>query len=264
MRPKGCCAGSNDSMPGGGAEGVRPARAGAVLAALAFAAAATAQTGFTPPAAGTGDAPAAPWRTAGLPQQAFAPTRYAVVEREGRRVLRIDAEASYGNLVHDLGRILPAGTALAWRWNVERFADGTDLRRKAGDDVAAKVCVLWDLPLDRVPFVERQLLRLARNRTGEALPAATLCYVWDAALPAGTLLDNAYSRRVRLLVLRGAGDAAGRWQSERRDLAADFLRAFGDEARGEVPPVLAIAVGADADNTRGRSTAFVDGPELVP
>jgi hypothetical protein len=41
-------------------------------------------------------------------------------------------------------------------------------------------------------------------------------------------------------------------------VAADFLRAFGDEAR-EVPPVSAVAVAGDADNTGAHSVAFVAG-----
>ena len=139
------------------------------------------------------------------------------------------------------------------------LSEGTDLRRRDGDDAALKVCVLWDLPLERVPFVERQLLRLARSKTGEALPAATVCYVWDRQIAVGSTVPNPYSRRMRYLVLR-SGDA-GRWQEERRDVAADFLTLFGDES-GSAPPVIGVAVGADADNTQGRSLAFVADPVL--
>lgn len=202
-----------------------------------------------------GDTLAPAWQFRGLPQQKPPRTAYGVVRLDGEPVLRIDARASYGNLVHTL----PAGSAarrLAWRWRVEQPNAQADLRTKAGDDNAVKVCLLFDLPLQAVPFVERQLLRLARSRSDELLPAATLCYTWDARLPAGTLLDNPYSRRVRSLVLRGAETAPGRWQAEARDVAADFLRAFGDEARS-VPPLLAVAVAGDADNTGATSLAFV-------
>jgi Protein of unknown function (DUF3047) len=131
-----------------------------------------------------------------------------------------------------------------------------DLQRRQGDDAAVKVCAAFDLPDGAVPFVERQLLRLARLRTGEHLPAATVCYVWDDRLPGGTLLDNAYTRRVRLIVLRGLGTPLHTWAAERRDLHADFLRLFGDEA-SEVPPLQALVLSADADNTAGHSLAHV-------
>ena len=165
---------------------------------------------------------------------------------------------SYGNLVHELPPGNP-GRWLSWRWRIDEANPRADLRTRDGDDAALKVCVLFDLPLDAVPFAERQLLRIARARSGEALPAATLCYVWDPRLPAGTLLDNAHSRRVRWLVLRGAGSPIATWQSERRDVQADFLRAFGDEARAAVP-LQAIAVGADADNTKGQQPGLPEQP----
>jgi Protein of unknown function (DUF3047) len=197
----------------------------------------------------------AAWRDARLPQQQLPATRYAAQVLEGRRAIRIEADAAYGNLVHPL-QAAAAGLTLSWSWRVERFVEQSDLRRKDGDDNAVKVCVFFDLPMSDVPFVERQLLRLARSKSGEALPAATVCYVWDRQLAAGTVLPNPYSRRVRYLVLRSAEDGRGAWRDERRDVAADFLRLFGDEAT-QAPAVTAVAFGADADNTRGHSLAFV-------
>lgn len=63
------------------------------------------------------------------------------------------------------------------------------------------------------------------------------------------------------MVLRGRVAAVGSRQSEQRDLHADFLRAFGDEAKVPVP-VSAVLVGADADNTGGEGLGYVSGLEL--
>jgi hypothetical protein len=115
-----------------------------------------------------------------LPKQTLPRTRFTAVDLDGVRALRIEAQGSYGNLLHELPAGARAGRQLSWRWRVERFAAGTDLRQKAGDDTAAKVCLMFDMPLDRVPFLERQTLRMARAAASEDLPAATLCYVWDA------------------------------------------------------------------------------------
>jgi hypothetical protein len=208
--------------------------------------------------AGSGEEPQAPWAYAGLPAQKPPPTRYRVREVEGRRVLHVEADRSYGNLVHPL--VDEAAGVLSWRWRVDTPLPAADLRTKEGDDAALKVCALFDLPRAQVPFIERQLLRLAESRFGEALPNATLCYVWDPSWPSGSVVPNAYTRRVRFIT---QGGVAGAWQSERHDLAADFLRAFGDEA-GEVPPLRAILVGADADNTGGRSVAWLDALRLEP
>ncbi len=232
--------------------GCRRALTFAVVAALAGGAAAAELTSPI----GNGNEPAAPWRVVGLPQQAMPLTRFAVVMQGGERVLRVEAERAYGNLVHAL-KDSRAGT-LAWRWRVDQPANGADLAQKRGDDTALKVCAFFDMPLARVPFVERQLLRMASSRTGESLPTATLCYVFDASLTPGTLLRNAYTARVRYIA---AGGAPRQWRNEEHDLAADFRRAFGDESR-EVPPLSAIVIGADTDNTGSHSIGFLSGLQL--
>ncbi len=226
-----------------------------LLSAGLYAGVAAAQAGVVPLDSGSGNEPPAPWRAVGLPGQKEVATRFDRVEIEGRRVLRLQADRSYGNLLHALAPG-DSGRWLSWRWRVDEPNVRTDLRSKSGDDAAVKICVLFDLPASAVPFFERQLLRLARQRSQEPVPAATLCYVWDNQLPAGTELDNPYSRRLRLIVLRGQGTPVAAWQQERRDVRADFLRLFGDEA-SEVPTIVAIGVAADADNTRGRSLAYV-------
>ncbi len=213
------------------------------------------------PLDGPGATAAPPWREVLLPQQSLPRTRFTIVELDGQRALRIESAGSYGNLVHELA--LPAGASpvLSWRWRLDRAIDGAALQRKTGDDAALKVCVLMGAPLDGIPFVERQQLRLARLLSGEPLPAATLCYVWDPALAAGSVLPNAYTRRMRWWVLQGRDSPLGSWREERRELRADVLRAFGDEL-AELPRITAVLVGADADNTGGQGLGFVAGMAL--
>jgi hypothetical protein len=209
--------------------------------------------------AGPLDTPPAPWRVVGLPRQSKPMTRFRIVARDGQRVLEIEAQASYGNLVHDLSGGTDA-RQLSWRWRVERDNPAGDPRSKSGDDHVVSVCALFDLPLSALPFIDRQILRAARATSGQDLPSATLCYIWDERQPQGAVLDSPFTRRVRYLVLRGAGEALHQWRPEERDLRADFLRLFGGEAKA-VPPLLAIAVSGDADNTRGYSVALLS--ELV-
>jgi hypothetical protein len=232
-------------------------RLGCLLAGLA---ALGGGVGATPLLAPLEDADA--WRLVLLPQQKLPATRFSRVQIDGRRALRIEAVGSYGNLVLDLPVAAADPRTLSWQWRVDRPVAAADLRQRRGDDAAAKICVMYDMPLDRVPFLERQALRLASAAAGEALPTATVCYVWDARLAAGTVLPNAFSRRMRWIVLRGDDTELGRWQSEQRDLAADFRLAFGDESPTR-PRVAAVLVGADTDNTGGHSLAHVAGLELT-
>jgi hypothetical protein len=202
------------------------------------------------------------WVPVALPAQKLPPTRFDVVEDEGQRSLRIASDGSYGNLVHELPAFARPRT-LQWRWRLDEGITGADLKSRATDDAAVKVCVLFDLPDERLPFVERQLVRMARAASGQKLPGATLCYVWAPLAGRDELIVNAYTRRMRWLVLQGRGSPLAQWRSERRDLRTDFLRAFGNES-AEMPPVQAVLVGADADNTGGRGLALVQALELLP
>ena len=212
----------------------------------------------------TGDKPPAPWRVVGVPGGKIPLTSYALVEMDGRKVQRVEADKSYGNLVHDLPAVVPeAGLRLRWRWRLDEALRGADLRRREGDDSPLKVCALFDMPLAGLGLIERNLLRLARVASGEKLPSATLCYVWDGTLAPGTLLPNAYTARVRFIVLDSGEQRLGQWVAHSRDLAADFRRAFGEESDA-VPPLQAVLVGADADNTGGRSVGHVGDVTLSP
>jgi len=212
----------------------------------------------------SGTVPPAPWRVVGLPRSSKPLTHFDLVPMDGHPVLRVQTDRSYGNLVHDLpGFALAPGMQLRWRWRLDEPLHGTDLRQRAGDDSPLKVCALFDMPIEQLSFVERNLLRAARSMSGEKLPAATLCYLWDARLPAGTLLDNAFTHRLRMIVVDSGERHLGQWVAHTQDLAADFHRAFGNEAP-TLPPLLGLLVGADSDNTAGHSLGYVGDVTLSP
>jgi len=213
--------------------------------------------------AGSGSEPAAPWRVTGLPQQTKPYTRFSVVDVDGVRALKVDADKSYGNLVHTM-RIERASGQLSWRWRIDQFSETADLRERSTEDIAVKVCTMWDLPLERVPFIDRQAVRILRSRTDDAVPAATVCYVWDPRLPVGSQVDSPFTRRLRYIVLRSGTELLRKWTPEQRDIAADFFKLFGDEAKGELPPLIGVAVGADSDNTRTHTVAHVADLALKP
>src|SRR6478672_7472639 len=154
--------------------------------------------------AAEGSVPAPPWHVVGLPEQTKPFTRFSVVELENVRALRVEANKSYGNLVYPL-RLNDGTPHLVWEWRVEQPIAAADLLTRQGDDTALKVCVMFDLPLERIPFVDRQTLRYARSHSDDPVPGATVCYVWDGHLPAGRMLDSAFTRRIRYVVLQGGG-----------------------------------------------------------
>ncbi|MCA3219306.1 MAG: DUF3047 domain-containing protein [Burkholderiales bacterium] len=211
--------------------------------------------------------PPGPWTLATVPK-ITAHTQYAVVQLDGQLVLRIQANASYANLLHPVTTDLATRPQLRWRWRVDAATQSGDARRKDGDDQPLRVCVLFEVPSERLSAGVRLQLSLGRALFDPQLPAASICYVWDnapAGLPAGSWLPNAHTARVQMLVLRSrASDATlGRWLEESRDLAADFARAFPAEAAGGwLPRLAAVGVAGDGDNTGARSVAFVQALRL--
>ena len=208
---------------------------------------------------------ASTWRFVGFPKSKadIPPTRFELADVQGERALKVSTRASYGTWVHGLNKANPG--RLQWHWRLDQPLTGgkgvADILTKAGDDAALKVCVMFDHPLDRVPFAQRTLLRIARSVSGEDLPAATLCYVWDSVHPAGLQGPNPYTQRVRFITLQGKGAPLAQWQTETRDLAADFASLFADElpAGASVPKVRAVLIGADSDNTGAQSVGWVRG-----
>ncbi len=204
-----------------------------------------------------GDQIPAPWRVVGVPGGKIPLTTFALQEVDGRKTVKITTSGSYGNLVHDLPPQASSATLrLRWSWQLTEPLQGADLRVRQGDDSPLKVCVLFDMPLERLGLWERNMLRLARAASAENLPSATLCYVWDDKLAPDTLLPNAYTARVRMIVVNQGREQLKQWLVHSRDLSADFLHAFGTESP-TVPPILAVLVGGDSDNTGERSTGYV-------
>ena len=224
--------------------------------------AAHADNALLQPFAGAGTTPAPPWHVIGLPQQTKPYTQFSVVDVDGKRALKVEAIESYGNLEHPL-QFSGASAHLVWQWRVEKLIESADLHTKSGDDTTLKICVLFDLPMDKIPFGDRQVLRFARSKTADPVPGATVCYVWDAQLPAGTMLDNAFTRRIRYVVVRSGAQRLNQWVAERRDVVADFFKLFGPES-DQLPPIIGVSVGADSDNTHTHSLGYVTGLALEP
>ena len=186
------------------------------------------------------------WTQRTLPSVERA-NRFDLVAEEGSSVLRVASERSASTLAVAL-HVDPAVTPLLhWRWRVSHALAGSDLRHKAGDDYAARVrvYVLFDLPAERLGVGDRMKMIAARILYGADLPAAALCYVWGTAQAAGESGWNAYTDRLRMIVVDSGNAHAGEWREVVRDVAADFRAAFGDP----VPMISGVAVAADTDNT---------------
>ena len=206
--------------------------------------------------------PPAGWKFTNLPNKAA--TKFSVVDLNGARVLKVEAEDSYGNLVHGLHLQPGEHSKVAWKWRVDKLIDNADLKVRSGEDSAAKLCVFFAFEAAKLSFGERARLTLAKSATGEDVPTETLCYVWDNKLAIDTTQTSVFTKRIRFLVLQSGSSQLGQWMSERRDLSVDYQRMFGDESEGKFPEIVGVAVSADADNTHGHSLAYFGDVTLAP
>ena len=66
------------------------------------------------------------------------------------------------------------------------------------------------------------------------------------------MLQNAYTDRVQMIVVRSGNAAANQWVSEERNVLEDYRRAFGEEP----PLVSGVAIMTDTDDTGGKAVAW--------
>lgn len=198
------------------------------------------------------DRPVGRWREQRLP--GVRANQFNVEQLGGDTVLRVDSADSASSLIYRFDTPITDARSVAWRWRAAHMLSGARFGDKARDDYCARVYVLFDYPLDRVPFGQRTLIRMARTIHSD-LPAATLCYVWDAREPLDSLIDSPYSKRVKVIVA-ASGTGAADWLAVKRDLRSDFARAFGAEYGAGIAPVAALAVAADTDQTGERVSAW--------
>lgn len=206
---------------------------------------------------GTGVAPG--WQHQTLPK-VERPNQFELVPDGDRRVLQVRSASSASSWLAKVDIAPARAQRLQWRWKVSRSLEGSDVRSKQGDDYAARLYVLFDLPPERLSLGDRLRIQAARAVSGVEVPAAALCYVWGHAQPAGSTAWNPYTDRVRMVVVDSGNGHAMQWRSVARDLRRDWEEAFG----GAMPAVRGIAVSADTDNTRDRVEAWFGDIVLAP
>jgi hypothetical protein len=206
---------------------------------------------FTAPAAP--DAVPAGWEALTF-KRVPRPTRYRVVPDGDRWVLQAESEASASALYRPLEVDLREHPRLTWRWKIANVLVNADARTRQGDDYPARVYVAFRYDPGRATAWERARYGTYRLLYGAYPPGAALNYIWDNRLPPGTTLDNAYTDRAKMIVVRSGPAEVGRWLTETRNVLDDYRRLFG----GDPPRVAGVAVMTDTDDTGERAVAWYD------
>lgn len=166
-------------------------------------------------------------------------TDYALVASERGTVLEATADGSASGMFREIETDAVATPLLEWSWWIERPVTVDDVRAQEGDDFAARVYVVFD--------------------GGWAFwRTTTLVYVWADGDAPDDSWANPFTAQARMFAVRRGGGA--RWYQERRDLEADYREAFGKAP----PPIVAVAVMTDTDQTGTRARARYADIRLLP
>jgi hypothetical protein len=186
-------------------------------------------------------------------------TDYRVIEMDGRRVLRAQAQTAASGLLQEIEIDPLVSRHLKWHWSVPQLLPEADLSKKGSDDSPVRMIVSFDGDLAKLDVEDRAMAGMVKMVSGREMPYATLMYVWDNKLPIGTFLDSPHSSRVKLIVVESGSGRLGKWVSYSRNLVADFKRAFG-----EMPEkIITVGVMTDTNATEKDATAYYGDIEIA-
>lgn len=166
--------------------------------------------------------------------------------------LRAKSQASASAVIRDVCVDLGEFPRLSWRWKIDRVLEGSELGSKAGDDFAARVDLLFDLPQAALGWAEKMALRF---RGGGTPLVRAINYVWAAREALDRRVPSPFTRHVTLIVAARGASHVGQWVSVSRDALADARAAFPDAPS---PRVRAVALMTDSDDTGAAVTAWFD------
>lgn len=159
--------------------------------------------------------------------------RYFLENSDGRLALRADSSAAASGRYREVSVDLNKTPILNWTWKVGGVLTGNDERIRAGDDYPARVYVVFS---GGVMFWRTRAIN----------------YVWSNKQPIDSHWPNAFTDHAHMIAVESGSDRVGQWVSERRDVRADYRRAFGEEP-GYVD---AVAIMTDTDNTGAVAAAW--------
>lgn len=167
-----------------------------------------------------------------------AATDYSRVTVAGRPVIRATGINAASGLYREVSYRLADYPWLEWTWRVDQLQAGADIRTKAGQDFAASVFLI---------FEERMLMMMTHTWT--------LSYVWtNGRVTAETVVPSPHAPETsRAIVVESGTGRLGQWVREKRNVAADFRRAFGREPAQTVKTLVLFT---DSDQTGETAEAY--------
>ena len=186
-------------------------------------------------------------------------TVYRLENYQGKTVLSANSKTSASGLAVKLRPRQASNLLLQWEWKALNSIVNADNADGYADDAPLRILVAFDGNKSKLPLKEKMTFEMANLISGQEMPYATLMYIWSGKSPVDTIITNAHTSRIKMIVVDSGWDNLGQWHKHQRDLAADYKRAYG-EAPGEV---IGIALLTDTDNTKSETRAFYGDIELI-
>lgn len=178
-------------------------------------------------------------------------TTYDVVNDGTVTVVKATSASSASGLTKGV-RIDPKEFPIVrWRWKVDNLIQKSDATRKDGDDYPARLYITFEYDPSKVSFGKKLKFKAGQALFGD-IPIGAINYVWETKAPVGTILDNAYTDFVKMVVVESGPSRLGLWVDESRNIYEDYKKAFGEEP----PAINGVAIMSDTDNTKERATAY--------
>lgn len=178
------------------------------------------------------------------------PTRYTLTEVDRRMVLHAQADSSASGLYVPLVGREPG--MLNWTWKTRDVIRSADNSLAPREDSPLRIFVAFDGDKGSLSLKDQLMYEMARLTTGREMPYATLMYIWGGRKPEGSVISNPHTERVRMIVVDSGTRHANAWRCHRRDLRADYRKAFGTDPG----KVVAIGIMTDTDNTKSRAESW--------
>ena len=161
---------------------------------------------------------------------------FVIEEVDGRKVLHLRSEGDSSTISLDIkGKVkLKETPILEWQWKVTKLPTGADARKAATDDEAGQIYVAWP-------------------RFPEAVRSRIIGYIWDTTAPVGSIFKSDKTGTVNYVVVESGPAKLGQWITERRNVAEDFRKIYGEEP--DNPGGVSISI--DSDDTKSSAEAFV-------
>jgi len=150
--------------------------------------------------------------------------------------LRLESRNEHSTIAREItGKVnLQETPIIEWSWKATILPTDGDLSPKGIRDMAAQLYVIWP----RFPA-------LLRSRI--------IGYVWDATTPATTIVKSQKTGTVTFVVVRSGSEDLGKWLTERRNVAEDYARIFGETP--DDPKAIAISI--DSNETHSSAESFM-------